>query len=78
MALQGKRTGLRPNEFGQHSGGFGVLSRHLREAVIGTTGLTGNGVTEVTEGLTAGQQLVTVGQAYLHEGDPVRVVSGEG
>lgn len=43
-----------------------------------TTGLTGNGVTEVTEGLTAGQQLVTVGQAYLHEGDPVRVVSGEG
>lgn len=43
-----------------------------------TTGLTGNGVTEVTEGLAAGQQLVTVGQAYLHEGDPVRVVSGEG
>ncbi|MCI9649800.1 efflux RND transporter periplasmic adaptor subunit [Oscillibacter sp.] len=43
-----------------------------------TTGLTGNGVTEVTEGLTAGQQLVTVGQAYLHDGDPVRVVSGEG
>ena len=43
-----------------------------------TTGLTGNGVTEVTSGLTAGQQLVTVGQAYLHEGDPVRVVSGEG
>lgn len=43
-----------------------------------TTGLTGNGVTEVTEGLAAGQQLVTVGQAYLHDGDPVRVVSGEG
>ena len=43
-----------------------------------STGLTGNGVTEVTSGLTAGQQLVTVGQAYLHEGDPVRVVSGEG
>lgn len=41
------------------------------------TGLTGNGVTEVTSGLTAGQQLVTVGQAYLHEGDPVRMVSGE-
>lgn len=43
-----------------------------------TTGLTGSGVTEVTGGLAAGQQLVTVGQAYLHEGDPVRVVSGEG
>ena len=42
-----------------------------------TTGLTGNGVTEVTSGLTAGQQLVTVGQAYLKDGDAVRVVSGE-
>ena len=43
-----------------------------------TTGLTGNGVTEITSGLTPGQQLVTVGQAYLSDGDPVRVVSGEG
>ena len=43
-----------------------------------STGLTGNGVTEVLTGLSAGQQLVTVGQAYLHEGDSVRVVSGEG
>lgn len=43
-----------------------------------STGLTGNGVTEVTSGLSAGQQLVTVGQAYLHKGDSVRVVSGEG
>ena len=42
-----------------------------------STGLTGNGVTEVTSGLSEGQQLVTVGQAYLHEGDPVRVVTGE-
>lgn len=41
------------------------------------TGLTGNGVTEVISGLTAGQQLVTVGQAYLSDGDPVRIVSGE-
>ena len=43
-----------------------------------STGLTGNGVTEVTSGLSAGQQLGTGGQAYLHEGDSVRVVSGEG
>ena len=43
-----------------------------------TTDLTGNGVTEVTSGLTAGQQLVTVGQSYLSDGDPVRIVSGEG
>ena len=43
-----------------------------------SAGLTGNGVTEVTSGLKAGDMLVTVGQAYLSEGDPVRVVSGEG
>ena len=42
-----------------------------------TTGLTGNGVTEITSGLTQGQQLVTVGQSYLADGDPVRIVSGE-
>nr|WP_325213080.1 efflux RND transporter periplasmic adaptor subunit [uncultured Oscillibacter sp.] len=42
-----------------------------------STGLTGNGVTEVLSGLSAGQQLVTVGQAYLNDGDPVRIVSGE-
>ena len=43
-----------------------------------TTGLTGSGVTEVTSGLKSGDQLVTVGQAYLSDGDAVRVVSGEG
>ena len=43
-----------------------------------TTGLSGNGVAEVTGGLEAGQQLVTVGQAYLSDGDAVRIVSGEG
>lgn len=42
-----------------------------------TTGLTGNGVTEITSGLTEGDQLVTVGQTYLSDGDPVRIVSGE-
>lgn len=42
-----------------------------------TTGLTGSGVTEVTSGLTEGQQLVTVGQAYLADGDPVRIVTEE-
>lgn len=43
-----------------------------------TLGMMGSGVTEVTSGLTAGQQLVTVGQSYLSDGDPVRIVSGEG
>ena len=43
-----------------------------------STGLTGNGITEATSGLSAGDLLVTVGQAYLSDGDTVRVVSGEG
>ena len=42
-----------------------------------STGLTGNGVTEIAEGLSAGDQLVVVGQSYLTDGDPVRIVSGE-
>ena len=42
-----------------------------------TTGLTGSGVTEIRSGLTMGEQLVTVGQSYLQDGDAVRVVSGE-
>ena len=41
-----------------------------------TTGLTGTGVTEVLTGLTEGQQLVVVGQQYLSDGDPVRIVEG--
>lgn len=39
------------------------------------TGLTGAGVTEITTGLSGGEQLVTVGQAYLTDGAAVRVVS---
>lgn len=42
-----------------------------------TTGLVGNGVTEILTGLKEGQRLVTVGQSYLHDGDAVRLVSGE-
>ena len=41
------------------------------------TGLTGDGVTEITSGLTESEQLVTVGQSYLSDGDTVRIVSGE-
>ena len=41
-----------------------------------TTGLTGDGVTEVLSGLSAGQQLVTKGQQYLSDGDAVRIVNG--
>ena len=42
------------------------------------TGLTGSGVTEVTEGLEGGQQLGPVGQEDLSDGEAVRIVSGEG
>ncbi len=42
-----------------------------------TTGLTGDGVTEILSGLAAGQKLVVVGQQYLSDGDAVRIV-GEG
>jgi RND family efflux transporter MFP subunit len=55
---------------------FVVENEAARYVEIGT-GLTGNGVTEVTSGLKAGDMLVTVGQAYLSDGDPVRIVSGE-
>ncbi|WP_160665185.1 efflux RND transporter periplasmic adaptor subunit [Colidextribacter sp. OB.20] len=56
---------------------FIVEDGAARYAAI-TTGLTGSGVTEVTSGLEAGDQLVVVGQAYLSDGDAARIVSGEG
>lgn len=54
-----------------------VVEENTAKYIEVTTGLTGNGVTEVISGLTAGQQLVTVGQAYLEDGAAVRIVSGE-
>lgn len=41
------------------------------------TGVVGDGVTEITAGLTGGETLVTKGQSYLSDGVAVRVVSGE-
>lgn len=54
-----------------------VVENDTARYVEVTTGLTGSGVTEITFGLTAGEQLVTVGQAYLADGDPVRIVTAE-
>ena len=54
-----------------------VVENDTARYVEVTTGLTGSGVTEITSGLTAGEQLVTVGQAYLADGDPVRIVTAE-
>lgn len=53
-----------------------VVEDGAAHAVEITTGLTGNGVTEVLTGLTEGDQLVVLGQHYLSEGDPVRIVDG--
>ena len=53
-----------------------VVENGAAKYVEVSVGLTGNGVTEILSGLSAGQQLVTVGQAYLNDGDPVRIVSG--
>lgn len=54
-----------------------VVENDAAKYVEVTTGLTGNGVTEVLTGLTGGERLVTVGQAYLADGDAVRIV-GDG
>ena len=54
-----------------------VVEEDTAKYVEITTGMTGSGVTEVTSGLSAGQNLVTVGHSYLADGDAVRVVSGE-
>ena len=41
-----------------------------------TTGLIGESQTEITTGLDGGETLVIVGQSYLSDGAPVRVVEG--
>ena len=49
-------------------------SENIAHRVTVETGLVGSGVTEITSGLTGGEALVTVGQFYLSEGSPARVV----
>ena len=55
-----------------------VVEEGTAKYVAVTTGLIGSGVTEITSGLAEGARLVVVGQAYLADGDPVRVVGEEG
>lgn len=55
----------------------GVGDGPWAKKVIITTGLVGDGITEVTEGLAGGETLVVKGQSYLSDGSLVRVVSGE-
>ena len=53
-----------------------VVENNAAKYVEVTTGLTGSCVTEITSGLSQGQQLVTVGQSYLSDG--IRYVSSPG
>ena len=54
-----------------------IDSDNLAHMVPVQTGLVGDGITEITSGLSGGERLVTVGQFYLSEGAEVRVVSAE-
>lgn len=68
-----------PSEVIQTSNGVQyvyVVENGAAKYVAVTTGLTGDGVTEVLSGLSVGQQLVTKGQQYLSDGDAVRIVNG--
>ena len=56
---------------------YTVDGNNLAHKVPVETGLVGDGVTEITSGLTGGEKLVTVGQFYLSEGAEVRIVSAE-
>lgn len=49
-------------------------SENIAHRVTVETGLVGDGVTEITAGLSGGEALVTVGQFYLSEGSLARVV----
>lgn len=54
-----------------------VVEDDKAKKVLISTGLVGDGVTEITEGLTGGENLVTKGQSYLSDGADVRIVDGE-
>lgn len=54
-----------------------IVENDTAKQVAVKTGIIGSGVTEITDGLSGGESLVTVGQSYLHDGDAVRVVTGE-
>ncbi len=53
-----------------------VAQEGLAKYVEVTTGLTGAGVTEILSGLEGGEWLITIGQSYVRDGDPARVVGG--
>ena len=75
-----ENTVVAPTEAVISSGGSQyvfIVENNTAKQIQVSTGLTGNGVTEITSGLEPGMQLVTVGQAYLTDGMAVRIVSGQ-
>ena len=54
-----------------------VVEDDKAKKVLISTGLVGDGITEITEGLAGGENLVTKGQSYLSDGADVRIVDGE-
>ena len=54
-----------------------IVENEKAKRIDVTTGITGDGITEVLTGLSEGQELVTVGQQYLSDGDAVRIVGRE-
>lgn len=60
---------------GQHV--FILDEQDIAHMIPVQTGLVGDGITEITSGLSGGERLVTVGQFYLKDGSQVRVVSAE-
>ena len=57
---------------------FTLDSENIAHKIPVETGLVGDGITEITGGLTGGEVLVTVGQFYLTDGAAVRVVAHGG
>ena len=51
--------------------------QQIAHRVTVETGLIGDGVTEITAGLSGGETLVVVGQFYLSEGGQARIVTAE-
>ncbi len=54
-----------------------TIDDNKAKKVLISTGLVGDGVTEITEGLVGGETLVTKGQSYLSDGADIRIVNGE-
>lgn len=54
-----------------------IVSNNKAVKTVITTGLVGDGITEVTQGLTGGETLVVKGQTYLSNDTQVRIVNGK-